>query len=112
MMPASSQELSSLWTADSRRSSAGIYGKMKQQMHALDLRESAVHKELSSGIYGKLKQQRDGHAENEVALMIGASMGIVARIAAALPSEGASAVVNCASGKDQAEGGAHVWDQG
>jgi len=47
-----------------------------------------------------------------VALMIGASMGIAARIAVALPSEGASAVVNCASSKDQAEGGAHVWDQG
>jgi hypothetical protein len=43
--------------------------------------------------------------------MIGASMGIAARIAV-LPSEGASAVVNCASSKDQAEGGAHVWDQG
>jgi hypothetical protein len=75
-----------LWTADSRRSSAGIYGQ--------------------------IEAAEDGHAENEVALMIGASMGIAARIAVALPSEGASAVVNCASSKDQAEGGAHVWDQG
>ena len=44
--------------------------------------------------------------------MIGASMGIAARIVVTLPSNGASPVVNYAPSKDQPDGGAHVWDEG
>jgi hypothetical protein len=65
----------------------------------------------SAGVLQQIEAAADGHAEDDVALMTGVSMGIAVHIAVTLPSEGASAVVNYASSKDQAWRG-HAWDQG